>query len=94
MRISHLMVCFNSSANFLIYYMCGSKFRNAWNSTYGPSWRRVWNICLPSGNTSTESRRTDTVIQDFRTQTSVENCTENRTEILNVFKAKYGPTLV
>ena len=40
-RVSHLMVCVNSSANFLIYYMCGSKFRKAWGLTYGPIWQKI-----------------------------------------------------
>ncbi|TRY72989.1 hypothetical protein TCAL_08731 [Tigriopus californicus] len=35
-RISHLLVCFNSAANFLIYYLSGQKFRLAWLHTYGP----------------------------------------------------------
>ena len=34
-RMSHLLVCFNSSANFLIYYLNGEKFRRAWVETYG-----------------------------------------------------------
>ncbi len=36
-RMSHLLVCFNSSTNFLIYYLNGEKFRRAWVETYG-SW--------------------------------------------------------
>jgi hypothetical protein len=34
-RMSHLLVCLNSSANFLIYYLNGEKFRKAWVETYG-----------------------------------------------------------
>lgn len=34
-KISHLLVCCNSSANFLIYYLNGEKFRKAWIDTYG-----------------------------------------------------------
>ena len=26
-RVSHLLVCFNSSANFVVYYLNGEKFR-------------------------------------------------------------------
>ena len=33
--MSHLLVCFNSSTNFLIYYLNGEKFRRAWVETYG-----------------------------------------------------------
>ncbi len=36
-------VCFNSSANFLIYYLNGQKFRSAWMETYG-----CW--CQPGSN--------------------------------------------
>lgn len=34
-RLSHFLVCFNSSANFLIYYLNGEKFRKAWVDAYG-----------------------------------------------------------
>ena len=27
-RVSHLLVCFNSSANFVVYYLNGEKFRD------------------------------------------------------------------
>jgi len=33
--ISHFLVCLNSSANFLIYYLNGEKFRKAWVEVYG-----------------------------------------------------------
>ena len=33
-NVSHLMVCFNSSANFVIYLMGGEKFRRVWCETY------------------------------------------------------------
>jgi hypothetical protein len=35
LRMSHLLVCFNSSANFLVYYLSGRKFRTAWMEAYG-----------------------------------------------------------
>jgi hypothetical protein len=38
MRLSHFLVCFNSSTNFLIYYLNGKKFRKAWIDTYGSCW--------------------------------------------------------
>ena len=34
--LSHLLVCINSSANFLIYLLGGEKFRRAWIETYVP----------------------------------------------------------
>ena len=37
-NISHLLLCINSSANFLIYYCAGGKFREAWLDTYGCWW--------------------------------------------------------
>ena len=37
-QISHLLVCINSAANFLIYYCAGAKFREAWLDTYGFWW--------------------------------------------------------
>ena len=33
-NLSHLLVCFNSSANFVIYLMGGEKFRRVWCETY------------------------------------------------------------
>ena len=37
-ELSHLLVCVNSAANFLIYYCAGGKFREAWLETYGFWW--------------------------------------------------------
>ena len=34
-RLAHFFVCFNSSANFIVYYLNGEKFRRAWLDTYG-----------------------------------------------------------
>ena len=34
-RLSHLFICVNSSADFLIYYVNGEKFRQAWLETFG-----------------------------------------------------------
>ncbi|TRY73600.1 hypothetical protein TCAL_08729 [Tigriopus californicus] len=39
-RISHLLVCFNSAANFVVYYVSGRKFRKAWLDLYGPCFGR------------------------------------------------------
>ena len=33
-NLSHLLVCFNSAANFVIYLLGGEKFRRAWCQTY------------------------------------------------------------
>ena len=33
-NLSHLLVCFNSSANFVIYLLGGEKFRRVWCETY------------------------------------------------------------
>ena len=38
MPLSHLLVCVNSSTNFLIYYCNGERFRRAWLETYGCWW--------------------------------------------------------
>ena len=43
-RLSHFLVCLNSSANFLIYYVYGSKLRNTWLETYGPIWSHFLKI--------------------------------------------------
>ena len=49
-RMSHFLVCFNSSTNFLIYYLNGEKFRRAWFETYGG-----WCCCC---HTQTRAQRT------------------------------------
>ena len=46
-RLSHLLVCVNSSANFLIYYLNGRRFRIAWLETYGHCFG-----CQPTGDTN------------------------------------------
>ena len=35
--LSHLLVCLNSSLNWVIYLFAGKKFRRAWCKTYLPS---------------------------------------------------------
>merc|ERR1712141_761528 len=56
LRLSHLLVCVNSSANFLIYYTRGEKFRRAWIDTFGAFWCYC---CAKSENTSTNSQITE-----------------------------------
>ena len=56
LRLSHLLVCVNSSANFLIYYARGEKFRRAWIDTFGAFWCYC---CAKSENTSTSSQITE-----------------------------------
>jgi len=48
-RLSHLLVCFNLSANFVFYYLKGEKFRKAWIETYGNLFnlKRFVNSTLP-----------------------------------------------
>ena len=52
-RLSHILVCVNSSANCLIYYVRGEKFRLAWMETFGTCWCKCYkqtNIPDNSGN--------------------------------------------
>ena len=63
--ISHLLVCINSAANFLIYYCAGGKFREAWLETYGFWWcrcsmknlKKIVTIPFQRGNDFTTRRR-------------------------------------
>ena len=34
LNLSHFLVCFNSSANFVIYLLAGEKFRKVWLETF------------------------------------------------------------
>ena len=52
MRLSHLFACINSSANFLIYYVKGTKFRRAWVQTYSPIYEAIFPMCMVSNNNS------------------------------------------
>ena len=52
-RMSHFLVCLNSSTNFLIYYLNGEKFRRAWVETYGG-----WCCCC-----QTQAKAQTTVIE-------------------------------
>lgn len=49
------MVCVNSSANFLIYYARGEKFRLAWIQTFGACW--CWCCSKAGGGSSTASNQ-------------------------------------
>ena len=60
-RMSHLLVCFNSSANFLIYYLNGEKFRRAWVETYG-------NRCCCCACKTTDRSSGGLVMQSIRTE--------------------------
>ncbi|TRY78111.1 hypothetical protein TCAL_09473 [Tigriopus californicus] len=78
MRLSHLLVCINSAANFLIYYMNGEKFRLAWAETYGCPLRYCWNL-RPSkltqslrGSFSSIIREQPKRFEDFRQVTSFD----------------------
>ena len=64
LRLSHLLVCVNSSANFLIYYARGEKFRRAWIDTFGAFW------CYCCANKS-ENNRAQNSQTDFRTNATI-----------------------
>ena len=68
-RMSHLLVCFNSSANFLIYYLNGEKFRRAWVETYGEK------CCCCVCKTVTSTPAATVAMQSVRTD---NNCTINQ----------------
>ena len=44
MRLSHLACCINSASNFLIYYVNGTKFREAWCEIYGPFFKHCFSL--------------------------------------------------
>ena len=77
--MSHLLVCVNSSVNFLIYYVYGTKFRRAFVATYGPFW-------------SVLTRRMTGSFK--KSQNSLEIPSSPEKIELENFKSKYGPTLV
>ena len=62
LRLSHLLVCVNSSANFLIYYARGERFRRAWIETFGECWCRCCKN--PASNTTTTVATTQVTTQD------------------------------
>jgi len=66
-RMSHLLVCLNSSTNFLIYYLNGEKFRRAWVETYGG-----WCCCCWSNRRASQASTT-IVMQTIRTDIHVES---------------------
>lgn len=78
MRLSHLLVCINSAANFLIYYMNGEKFRLAWTEIYGCPIRYFWSL-RPSkltqslqGSFRSETREPAKMFEDFRQPNSFD----------------------
>ena len=66
-RMSHFLVCLNSSTNFLIYYLNGEKFRRAWIETYG-GW-----FCCCWTNRNISQASTTIVMQTIRTDVQVES---------------------
>ena len=82
-RISHLLVCVNSSANFLIYYVYGTKFRRAFVATYGP----IWNVLI---RRVSSFKKVQIIVDDELPSTA---SSPQKIELEN-FKSKYGPTLV
>ena len=87
-RTSHLLVCFNSSANFLIYYFFGTKFRRAFVVTYSPIWTYIKNKI---------TRNKPSIIEEdcgFQKTAEVPENIELAHFNLKDFRSKYGPTLV
>ena len=87
-RTSHLLVCVNSSANFLIYYFFGTKFRRAFVITYGPMWAYFKNKI---------SRKKHSIIEKdcgFQETAKVPENIELADFNIKDFRSKYGPTLV
>ena len=71
-RISHLLVCVNSSTNFLIYYLNGEKFRRAWLETYGG-----WCFCC-CRQSSMRQRASNTIaMQSVRMEVQADSAAGN-----------------
>jgi hypothetical protein len=63
-RLSHFLVCLNSSANFLIYCLNGEKFRKAWVDAYGKCLcPRQPSAHVSSGNTMAITEAPDNVMK-------------------------------
>ena len=87
-RTSHLLVCVNSSANFLIYYFFGTKFRRAFVITYGPMWAYFKNKI---------SRKKHSILEKdcgFQETAKIPEDIELADFNIKDFRSKYGPTLV
>lgn len=54
LRLSHLLICLNSTLNIFIYYMNGEKFRAAWRSNFSACCGRI------KGAASVRRRRGET----------------------------------
>ena len=90
-RLSHFLVCLNSSANFLIYYVYGSKLRNTWLETYEPIWSfflKIFNFrnVTTFRHSNLERKRPD---DEFDTILP-----DQETERIAKFRATHGPTMV
>ena len=107
-RLSHFLVCFNSSANFLIYYVYGSKLRKTWVETY----KQLWNNCVgifktskPRNDSNTFDQKTPSRIA-FKAKKSASDefpisatntlisIQDRRLKKFADFRATHGPTMV
>ena len=59
LSLSHLLVCFNSSANFVIYLLAGEKFRRVWFDTF---FRKCCNNNSDSGSNQATTFQTMSTI--------------------------------
>ena len=91
-RTSHLLVCLNSSANFLIYYVCGTKFRRAFVATYSP----IWKHCMINISKNKTGAFENEKVQNESTppEEHIELHDLKYGPQVSDFRSKYGPTLV
>ena len=90
-RLSHFLVCLNSSANFLIYYVYGSKLRNTWLETYEPIWSFFLKIFNFQNFTTFRHSNLERKRPDDEFDTILP---DQETERIAKFRATHGPTMV